>query len=274
MDGIWARVRKLIGILVGFYVLLVLGVFVYQRSLLYFPSHRYISLKEAYANRSFQELPVRTADGLDLKAWYAPATTKPLTFVFFHGNGDCLATASETAAPYIAAGYGFLVAEYRGYSGLPGKPTEPGLYADARAIMYALMARGVKTKNIILFGHSLGTGVALQIAEEFPVGGVVLLAPYTSIAKMAQSAYPYIPAKYMVLDRFESDKKIGNLHVPVLIANGTIDQVIPPSQGRQLYDLANEPKEFQSIPGRNHNDAFSDLAPLALAWADRLHAVN
>jgi fermentation-respiration switch protein FrsA (DUF1100 family) len=274
MDGVWARVRKLIGILVGFYILLVLGVFVYQRSLLYFPSHRYISLKEAYANRSLQELPVRTADGLDLKAWYAPATTKPFTFVFFHGNGDCLATASEVGDLYIAAGYGFLVAEYRGYSGLPGKPTEAGLYADGRATMYALMAHGVKSENIILFGHSLGTGVAVQIAEEFRVAGVLLLAPYTSIAQMAQSAYPYIPAKYMVLDRFESDKKIGNLHVPVLIANGTNDQVIPPSQGKQLYDLANEPKEFQSIPGRGHNDAFVDLPPMALAWANQLHAVN
>jgi hypothetical protein len=268
------KIRRIAGILLGLYVGLLIGIFIFQRSLLYFPSHSYVTLHEAYANRSFEELPVSTADGLDLKAWYAPANGKPFTFVFFHGNGDCLATASETADPYIAAGYGFLVAEYRGYSGLPGKPTEAGLYADGRAYMYALMARGVKSENIILFGHSLGSGVAVQLAEEFHVGGVILLAPYLSIPEMAQIEYPYLPAKYLARDRFENVKKIGNIHAPVLIVNGSNDQIIPPSQGKQLYDLANEPKEFHSIPGRNHNDAFNDLAPIALTWADRLSAKN
>jgi fermentation-respiration switch protein FrsA (DUF1100 family) len=269
-SGAFAKIRKLIGILAGFYLLLLIGVFFCQRSLLYFPSHSYVTLSEAFANKSFEELPVRTADGLDLKAWYAPATTKQFTFVFFHGNGDCLATASETADPYIADGYGFVVAEYRGYSGLPGKPTEAGLYADGRATLYALMARGVRSEKIILFGHSLGTGVAVQMAEEFHVGGVILLAPYTSIPEIAQIQYPYLPAKVLVRDRYESVKKIGNIHAPVLIVNGSGDQLIPPSQGMQLYDLANEPKEFHSIPGRGHNDAFSDLAPIALDWAGRL----
>jgi fermentation-respiration switch protein FrsA (DUF1100 family) len=274
VTGVVARIRKFIGILAGFYILLLIGIFLFQRSLLYFPSHHYVTLPDASANRSFAELPVKTVDGLELKAWYAPATTKSFTFVFFHGNGDCLASASEVADPYLAAGYGFLMAEYRGYSGLPGKPSEAGLYADARASIYALMARGVKSENILLFGHSLGTGVAVQMAEEFHVGGVILLAPYTSVATMAQFEYPYLPAKYLVLDRFESDKKMMKIHVPVLIVNGTDDQVIPPSQGRMLYDLANEPKEFHSIPGRNHNDAFNDLAPIALAWTDRLRLAN
>jgi fermentation-respiration switch protein FrsA (DUF1100 family) len=233
-----------------------------------------VTLTEAAANKSFEELHVRTADGLDLKAWYAPPTTKPFTLVFFHGNGDCLATASETADPYIAEGYGFLVAEYRGYSGLPGKPTEAGLYADARATLYAIRARGVKDENIILFGHSLGTGVAVQMAEEFHVGGVILLAPYTSIPEMAQIQYPYLPAKYLARDRFENVEKIRNIHAPLLIVSGTDDQVIPPAQGRQLYHLANEPKEFHSIPGRGHNDAFGDLAPIALGWAKRRRAMN
>jgi fermentation-respiration switch protein FrsA (DUF1100 family) len=274
VDGVAARVRKLIGILAGFYILLVVGVFVFQRSLFYFPSHHYITLSEASANRSFEELPVRTADGLDLKGWYAPATTKPFTFVFFHGNGDCLASASEVSDPYIAAGYGFLVAEYRGYSGLPGKPSEAGLYADGRAYIYALMGRGVKSENIILFAHSLGTGVAVQMAEEFHVSGVILLAPYSSVPEMAQIEYPYLPARYLARDRFENDKKIGHINAPVLIVNGSNDQQIPPSQGRQLYELANEPKEFHSFPGRGHNDSFSDLAPIALGWVDRLRSAD
>ena len=264
--------RKILGVIAGIYLLTFIPLCIYQRDLLYYPSHTYVSLHDANANQSFREIHVRTDDGLDLIDWYAPATTKPSTFVFFHGNADSLSTASEVAEPYIAAGYGFLVAEYRGYSGLPGKPTEAGLHDDGRAAMKGLMAQGVKSENIFLFGHSLGTGVATQMAEEFHVGGLMLLAPYLSIPKMAQHNYPIYPVEFVVLDRFENGAKIGKIHVPLLIVNGENDQLIPPSQGKLLYSLANEPKEFHSLPRRGHNDAFDGFAALSLDWANRLQA--
>jgi hypothetical protein len=263
-----------LGIVAALYLICLGGFFVSQRSLLYFPSHTYIPLSQAHANRSLTELCVRTQDGLELKGWYAPATTKPLTLVFFHGNGDSLYTASQIADPYIAAGYGFLLAEYRGYSGLPGKPTEAGLYADARAYLYALMAQRVRSEDIILYGHSLGTGVATQMAEEFHVGGLMLLAPFLSIPKMAQVDYPFLPSELLVLDRYENLKKIGNVHVPLLIVNGTRDQVIPPSQGEQLFDLANDPRQFHSLPGHGHNDLFDDFVPISLGWVGNIRADN
>ncbi|MGD0736055.1 MAG: alpha/beta hydrolase [Terracidiphilus sp.] len=262
--------RRLIGIVVAMYLLCLVLLFVFQRSLLYYPSHTYVTLRAAGANGALKEFPVRTADGVDLKAWYAPATSKPYTFVFFHGNGDSLYGDSEVGDPYIAAGYGFLIAEYRGYSGLGGKPTEAGLYADGRAYLYGLMAQGVKSEDIILFGHSLGTGVAVQLAEEFHVGGLILLAPYVSIPEMAQKEYPMFPVRYLVLDRFENLKKIQNVHVPVFIVNGTEDQVIPPVQGKELYERANEPRKFVSLPGRGHNDLFHDFAPIGMDWASKL----
>jgi len=265
-------VRWMIAIPVAMYVLLVVGVFVFQRSLLYFPSHEYVTLADAHANKALRELPVRTADGIDLKGWYAPATSKPFTFVFFHGNGDSLYRDAEVPEPYIAAGYGFLIAEYRGYSGLPGKPTETGLYADGRAYLNGLMAEGVKSENIILMGHSLGTGVAVQLAGEFHVGGLILLAPYLSITKMAQITYPFIPVKLIALDRFENEKKIGNVRMPVLIVNGTADEIIPPSQGKRLYELANEPRTFHSLPGVGHNDLLENSAILCLDWVAKLQA--
>jgi len=263
-----------LGVLFGLYILALTGFFVFQRSFLYFPSHDHVSVSNAHANRAFKNISVRTEDGLDLTAWYAPATSKSFTIVFFHGNGDCLYTASPVADPYIAEGYGFLLAEYRGYSGLPGSPTEAGLYADARAYLKGLMAQGVKSENIILFGHSLGTGVAVQMAEEFHVGGVMLLAPFLSVPEMAQLEFPLFPAKYLALDRFENVEKMKNIHAPLLIANGANDQVVPPAQGKQLYELANEPREFHSIPGRGHNDAFYGFAALALDWASRLSTKN
>ena len=262
----------LAGVIAGLYFLCLIAFCVFQRSFLYFPSETYVTLRDARANASFKDISVRTEDGLDLKAWYAPATSKPFTFVFFHGNGDSLSAASHIADPYIAAGYGFLVAEYRGYSGLPGKPTEAGLYADARADIKGLLAQGVRSEDIILFGHSLGAGVATQMAEEFHVGGVMLLAPFLSVPAMAQREFPYFPSKYLALDRFENVEKMKNIHAPVLIVNGANDQVVPPAQGKQLYELANEPREFHSIPDRGHNDAFGGFTALALDWASRLRA--
>ncbi len=264
------KIRRIVSVLFGLYFLALTGLFLFQRSFLYFPNHYYTPLSRVHEHQSFQELPVRTADGLNLKAWYAPATSKPFTIVFFHGNGDSLYSASPVADPYIQAGYGFLIAEYRGYSGFGGKPTEAGLYADARACLNALRSRGVKSENVVLFGHSLGTGVATQMAEEFPVGGVMLLAPYLSIPKIAQIEFPVFPAKWIVLDRFENEKKIGKVHVPVLIVNGALDRVIPPLQGRRLYEMANEPRKFYSLPDCGHNDAFDEFSIVALGWIRRL----
>jgi len=249
----------------GFMVLF----FVTQRSLLYYPSHTYTTLGEAHANPAFREISIRTTDGIELKAWYAPATSKPITIVFFHGNADSLATAAQIADPYIAAGYGFMLAEYRGYSGLAGKPTENGLYLDARAQLNRLKALGVPEEDIVLYGHSLGTGVAVQMALEVRVGGLMLLAPYLSVPKIAQVSFPFFPCSLLALDRFDNERKIGNLHTPLLIANGSRDEVVPDSQGKKLYALANDPKEFHSLANRGHNDAFDDFAPLSLDWLRR-----
>jgi fermentation-respiration switch protein FrsA (DUF1100 family) len=244
--------------------------FTTQRKLLYYPSQTPTTLIEARANPAFSEISVKTHDGIELKGWYAPATTKPYTIVFFHGNADSLRYACQIADPYIANGYGFFLAEYRGYSGLPGKPSESGLYNDGRAYLQELLSRGIDSRHIVLFGHSLGTGVAIQMATEYRAGGMMLLAPYLSIPKVAQTAFPFIPAGLLALDRFENERKISRLQLPLLVANGSSDQVIPPSQGEKLFQLANEPKEFHSLPGRGHNDAFDDFASLSLDWMKRL----
>ncbi len=259
---------------VALYLTVVAFFFFDQRNLLYYPTHTYTPLAEAQASRAFEEIPVTTEDGIHLKAWYAPAAGKPCTIIFFHGNADSLRSAAPIADPYINAGYGFLLAEYRGYSGLPGTPTENGLYKDARAYLRELTSRGAQEKHIILFGHSLGTGVAVQMAVEFHPAGVMLLAPFLSIPKAAQTHYPFLPATLLVLDRFDNEKKIHAVHSPLLIVNGSQDQVIPPSEGIELYSLANEPKVFHSLPGRGHNDAFDDFTPLSLDWLQQVCRAN
>jgi fermentation-respiration switch protein FrsA (DUF1100 family) len=108
------------------------------------------------------------------------------------------------------------------------------------------------------------------MAMEYPVGGLMLLAPYLSIPAMAQIDFPFIPAKLLVLDRFDNYKKMKNIHVPLLIANGEWDEVIPQSQGRQLYEMANAPRQYNSLPNCGHNNAFEQFASLSLDWAERL----
>jgi fermentation-respiration switch protein FrsA (DUF1100 family) len=260
--------------LVG-YSTVVTYVYANQRSLLYFPSHAYVTPALAKADPSLREFPVHTEDGLDLKGWYAPAGTKHLTLVFFHGNGDSLRFDAPVAAIYIRAGFGILLAEYRGYSGLPGQPSEVGLHADARAYLKALIASGINVHDIVPMGHSLGTGVAAQVATEFPVGGLILVSPYLSMVNEAQSQYGFLPVSLLLKDRYETDKAIKSVTAPMLIANGALDDVIAPSQGRDLFALANQPKEFYSSPVSGHNDMFhNDFAQASVQWLDRLDAAT
>jgi fermentation-respiration switch protein FrsA (DUF1100 family) len=267
-------IKIVVALSVALYLFFMAIFFVTQRSLLYYPSHSYVPLSQAHANRAFQEISVRTSDGIDLKAWYAPATTKQFTIVFFHGNADYLYATAQIADPYLAAGYGVLLTKYRGYSGLPGSPTETGLYNDGRAYLRELVRRGVSSSQMILFGHSLGTGVAVEMAEEFRVGGLMLLAPYLSIPKLARINFWFFPFSILALDRFENEEKIGKVREPVLIINGDEDQVVPPSQGNRLFALANQPKEFHSLPGLGHNDAFGQFTSLSLEWIGRACTPN
>jgi len=262
-----------LAILLILYAGIVAYVYSIQRSLLYFPSHTYVTPRAAMANPALMELPVTTADGVALKGWYAPAAGKTLTLVYFHGNGDDLESSAPVARIYIRAGYGILLAEYRGYSGLPGTPTEAGLYDDARTYLRALIAAGVDPHGIVLFGRSLGTGVAAQMATEFPVGGLILLSPYRSIPDVAADHFPFLPVRLLMKDRFETVRKIGSIKVPMLVANGGRDEVIPPTQGREIYALANEPKEFFFAPTAGHNDMFDfGFGAASLKWLDRLGA--
>ncbi|MDE3201557.1 MAG: alpha/beta hydrolase, partial [Acidobacteriota bacterium] len=154
-------------------------------------------------------------------------------------------------------------------SGLPGKPTEKGLYADGRAYMRYLATQGINPQHIVLYGQSLGTGVAVEMATEFHVAGVMLLAPYLSIPQVGQVHFAIFPVNLLALDRFDNGKKVGRTSSPLLIANGTDDQVVPPRQGRKLFELAHEPKEFHPIPGRGHNDAFDAFEPISAEWMRR-----
>lgn len=253
------------------YLALTLIFYSTQRSLLYYPAPISAHLVDApNANPAFRELEYRTEDGLAQVAWFALPKAGHPTLVFFHGNGDALATVAPLANAYIAAGYGFLLVEYRGYSHMPGAPTETGLYRDARGALHALLAQGVPSGQVVLMAHSLGTGVATQMATEFSVAGVVLFAPYTSIPDVAAPMFPIFPVHLLARDHYNSLQRIQRIHAPLLVMNGSSDEVIPPEQGQKLYAAANEPKHFQQLPGLGHNDLLLHATPLVLDWLGHL----
>ncbi len=207
---------------------------------------------------AFEQAQAQTQDGLDLAFWHAaPQEGKPV-IVFFHGNAIHALQGIQRAAFFHQAGYGFVMAEYRGYGGNKGRPTEQGLYQDARAVINKVKVL-YPDAPLVMYGESIGTGVAVQMATEFPAefpaAAVVLEAPYTSITDVGRAQYPIFPVALLLRHKFESDTKITEIHnAPLLIIHGTRDTIVPYRLGRGLYERAAEPKFFLEVDGAGHND--------------------
>lgn len=239
------------------YLALVGLVFAFQRSLLYFPDTDRPDLAEAGLAGIMAPAMLETADGLSLLAWYRPAQRPELpTLLYLHGNGGNIGHRAEKVRPYIEAGFGLLLAEYRGYGGNPGRPTETGLYADARAAVGFLRSQGVADGRLVLFGESLGTGVAVQMASEGAGAALVLESPPSSIPAVAQSRYPILPAYWLARDRFDTLRKIAAIRLPLLVIHGERDSIVPVRFGRAVFAAAPGPKEGRFIPEAGHNDLY------------------
>jgi hypothetical protein len=260
-NGFRARSRRLalaaIAAIAIAYAAATLGLWALQRELMYFPDARGRVPPSFYPMLAgVNELRLTTADTVELVAWYAPAPEGRPTVVLFHGNASSLRGERYRLRSFMDAGMGALLLAYRGYSGNAGTPTETGLYADARAALDWLDARGVPRETIALYGQSLGTGVATKMAAERELGVLILEAPYTSTVDVAAYRFPVIPVDWLMQDRFESLARIGAIEEPLLVMHGDADTVIPQTFGRQLYAAANEPKEAFWPTGVGHNDVF------------------
>ena len=245
-----------IGTTVSVYLLLCGAVFVMQRTLLY-PAARQAPNLAAHDVDGLREVTTQTPDGLTLRHWYVPPTEPGApVLVVFHGNAGHLGDRVSKLDSIINAGFGVLFAGYRGYSGNPGKPSEDGLTADARLLLDWLEAEGVAPERTVLYGESLGTGVAVKMAAERESAAVILESPYTSIAEVAQTHYWYLPAKWLVLDKWDSMAHIGRIRAPLLVLHGARDKTVPTRFGKRLFAAAPEPKELFILNGRAHNDLY------------------
>jgi hypothetical protein len=248
------RVLLLVGAII--YLAIVAVMYFAQRSLMYFPE----ALRTAPADAGLpeaEEVVLDTADGERVIVWHiAPRGDQPVV-LYFHGNGGALRYRVDRYRALTQDGTGLVLLSYRGYGGSSGRPSEDGLIEDARAA-YAFAAQRHPAARLVLWGESLGSGVAVAIAAEKSaekkVARLVLEAPFASAVSVAASVYPFVPVRFLMRDQFRSDLRIRNVTVPVLIVHGDRDTVIPIESGERLYSLIEGPKRFLRIPGAGHED--------------------
>jgi fermentation-respiration switch protein FrsA (DUF1100 family) len=247
---------KFVFLLVGVYIAALLFLYWNQRHFIYFPSH-YSPTPASAGVSEMQVVTLKAEDHLELKAWYRPPVQPQLpTLVYFHGNAGNIGHRGLIIQPFLKEGYGVLLVTYRGYSGNPGQPSEEGFYQDARAAMQFLQQQNISNQSIVLYGESIGSAVAMQIATEYDVGAMILQAPFTSLGDMGQFHYSFFPVKWLLKDQYNSLQKAKQVHAPILVLYGKNDEIVPPRFSVQLFEALPEPKEIQAIPDIGHNDPF------------------
>jgi hypothetical protein len=248
----------LIVIVVGYGGLLAL-MYIFQRALMYFPDPTRVAPAQAGLPQA-EEVTLTTSDGEKLIAWHVPPREGKPVIVYFHGNAGALNLRVGRFRWVADDGDGLLALSYRGYGGSTGRPNEEGLIRDGVAA-YEFAASRHPSSRIVLWGESLGTAVAVAVAAEHKVAGLILDAPFTSIADVGAAVYPFIPVRWLIKDPFHSDRRIAKVTAPILVLHGERDRVVPIRFGEALYKLANEPKRMVRFPRGNHVDLDDHGAP-------------
>ena len=263
-----STLAKILAGVVGVYLLVALVMYMGQRRLMYFPdTARTLPAEAGLPNVG--ERVLNTPDGARIVVWYGKAKPGQPTLLYFHGNGGGLAERAERFRRFMSQGWGVYMMAYRGYAGSTGYPTEANNVADARLAYGALMQEGVPADSIILYGESLGTNLATRVASEKVSAGLILEAPYTSVLDIALTDYPFLPVRLLLSDRYETDKVLPQVKVPLLIIHGKEDGIIPVSMAQKLAKLANEPKRLVIFPEGDHSDLYvngNNALPVVRDW--------
>jgi len=254
---------QLVLIIFFLYFFVLVFLYFYQRNLLYHPNENNYS--EDKISVDIKKVKIQTSDNIELLGWYHEKSLKDYkTLVYFHGNAGSLENRIHKLNHFQDMNINFLIIAWRGFSGNNGKPTEQGLYEDGKSAINWLAKKGVDEKNLILYGESLGTGVATHLAQNKNYAGIILETPFTSMVDAAKTFYPYIPVDLLLKDRFENYKKIKNINSPILVMHGEIDQIVPFSMGKKIYEIANEPKYSHFTKYDNHMMEYNEKLVLAL----------
>jgi uncharacterized protein len=220
--------------------------------MMYFPDQLRTTPAEAGLTEA-EEVTLTAADGGHSLVWHVPPRQDRPVILYFHGNGGALRFRVERFQKLIRDGVGLVALEYRGFGGNPGTPTEAGLIADGEAA-YAFAAARYPASQIVLWGESLGTAIAVALGAERPVSRVILEAPFTSAAAIASSRYWYLPVRLLMKDQYRSDELIGKITAPVLILHGVKDRTVAFAMGERMFELTTAPKHIVRFLDGDHED--------------------
>ena len=240
----------LLSFLIIYFLIIVLTYF-FQRNLLYHPNeNNYLNDKLAL---TIEKVKIKTKDNIELLSWYHNKDIKKYkTILFLHGNAGTLENRIHKINHFKDIKINLLIISWRGFSNNLGKPNETGLYEDARSAIEWLRSKGIKDSDIILYGESLGTGVASEVAQHKNFAGIILESPFTSMIEIGKEKYPFLPVKFLLKDTYESNKKIQNIKIPILVMHGKVDNIVPFHMGKKIYEIANKPKYYYFSEYDNH----------------------
>jgi fermentation-respiration switch protein FrsA (DUF1100 family) len=228
------------------YLVITLSLYFFQRNLLYYPSENNYSGDRLTV--PIEKVKIKTQDNIELLSWYHKKNVSDYkTILFLHGNAGSLEDRIYKLNFLGNLDVNFLIIAWRGYSGSSGKPSEFGLYQDAKSALNWLNSKGITDDKIVLYGESLGTSVAIEVGQNRNFAGIILEAPFTSMIDIGKKHYPFFPVKLLLKDKYVSKNKIKNIKSPVLVMHGKEDKIVPFYMGKKIYDLANQPK-FKYFP--------------------------
>jgi hypothetical protein len=207
--------------------------------------------------RPFEDATFGASDGVKLNGWFFPADTNspraPLAFLICHGNAGNISHRLGHVAALLQTGASVFVFDYRGYGRSEGRPDEPGTYLDAQAAHAWLRQKGFAGTNIVAIGESLGGGVASELAVREPLGGLVLLCTFTSVADLGAEWFPWLPVRWFGSIKYDTRAKLPRLRLPVVVIHSRADTLIRFPHAERNFAVANEPKLLWEIAG-DHND--------------------
>ena len=238
-------------IIILIYFLILVFLYFYQRNLMYHPSEN--NYLDDEVSVRIEKVKINIKDNIELLGWYHEKDLKKnKTILFFHGNAGSLENRIHKLNHFREMNVNFLIIAWRGFSGNKGKPSEKGLYEDGKSAINWLFNKGVEEEKIIIYGESLGTGVATHLSQNKNFAGIILETPFTSMIDAAKIFYPYIPVGLLLKDKFDNKNKIKNIRSPVLVMHGEADQIVPFDMGKKIYEIANEPKYSYFTKHDNH----------------------
>lgn len=259
LAGVRRTVIRFLIVTVGTYLAIIVLLKWFENALVYHPTPARVRWYPP-PSPDVRDVVLKTEDGGEIHSWWLPYPGSPGALLYLHGNAGNLSQRGETALQLRnVLELSVLIIDYPGFGKSTGVPSEQGCYrAGELAYDWLTTDQKIAPHEIVLFGKSLGGGVATDLASRKDHRALALVKTYTSLPDVGSHIYPWLPVRMLMTNRFDSLSRIAACHRPVFVAHGTADELIPFELGQRLYEAANEPKEFLAMPGHTHNDAFPD----------------